>query len=175
MSPELKERFERACQAAVRAWPAEGQVLMLAEESSELAVAVHHWRRKRPLAGANLLAEMADVKIMIRQVELIVGATDEDLDDAMLVKIERLEKRLVDFATKVAMRARYMAHGYHATAIAVSAQDVLTQAEVMNAYNQGQRAREEGRPCGCPQCEPDRPFEGFDGFNEFNADGGDDD
>lgn len=29
MSPELKERFERACQAAVRAWPAEGQVLML--------------------------------------------------------------------------------------------------------------------------------------------------
>lgn len=84
-APE-KELYKRALQA----WGPENQRGMLAEECSELAVAVSHFKRGR-IEVDGLCEEIADVEIMIGQMRIMYGSIVDRIKNN---KLSRLEKRL---------------------------------------------------------------------------------
>lgn len=86
--------LDTICARASTVYDAQGQLAVLAEEASELAVAAHHVCRRREGATLSLIEEMADVRIMMRQAELILGIDHADVEKAMDRKLARLEQRL---------------------------------------------------------------------------------
>jgi len=153
MKPPLD--FHEVCERAAKTWPAKEQLGMLAEESSELAVAVHHVLRGRSGASSAMLGEMADVFIMLRQAELILGFSPEDVSEAIQLKLQRLVTRMDAHDTKAERAAERSAAshaGYHMEPVPVA--KTLPTFEIVAAHHQGARAREAGRSCGCPKCEP---------------------
>lgn len=82
---------------ALRHYGYRGQVIKTAEECSELSAAIMRFispepREQDPIIG--LVEELADVEIMLKQMRLIFG--NSAIDDAVVVKLNRLEKRLDD-------------------------------------------------------------------------------
>ena len=76
---------------AIDEWGEDAQLDMAIEEMSELITALQHRRRER-ISDDDVAEEIADVKILIRQLELMF---DEDkVDDEYWDKITRLEHRL---------------------------------------------------------------------------------
>ena len=73
---------------AIVAWGAEAQLLMLCEESNELALAVHHYLRGRTDRG-HIAEEIADVELMLEQIKALFGADFTDL-----VRKWRVTKRM---------------------------------------------------------------------------------
>lgn len=65
---------------------------MLQEECGELIVAVGHYLRGRDGSEDNLCEELADVRIMVEQIEVALGnaAVEEYRDN----KLQRLKRRL---------------------------------------------------------------------------------
>lgn len=61
--------------ASVKKWGLRSQILMLAEEASELSVACLHWLRKKKqcYAAASLAEEMADCELMLDEIKLALG------------------------------------------------------------------------------------------------------
>lgn len=88
MAHDYSALFRRA----IDVWGERPQVLMLAEEASELAVAALHFLRGRPGSIDGLAEEIADVEIMCAQIRTIVG--DEWVDKHRRLKLERLRGRL---------------------------------------------------------------------------------
>jgi hypothetical protein len=78
---------------ALKKWGAIRQLEMLAEECAELIVKVHHWKRGR-IVGELLLAEVADVEIMVEQMRVAFGDTQIDLHKRE--KLHRLNQRVND-------------------------------------------------------------------------------
>ena len=77
---------------AVETYGMDSQMRMLQEECGELIVAVGHYLRGREGSIANLCEELADVKIMVEQMEIALdNPAIEDLYD---YKLGRLKKRL---------------------------------------------------------------------------------
>lgn len=76
--------------AAITEWGSEAQIDMAIEEMSELTTALLHARRNRE---ANIAEEIADVRIMIAQLELIFKNSDE-VEKIKAEKIDRLARRL---------------------------------------------------------------------------------
>lgn len=69
--------------------------LMIAqEECAELIVAINKYRRCQSDTCMDILEELADVSIMIEYVLITLGFTDEDLQKAVFVKIQREKRRL---------------------------------------------------------------------------------
>lgn len=87
------DRLNVACCEALRLWGAQSQVAMVIEECAELIQAVTHWQRGRATA-AQVLSEIADVRIVSEQARLIVGASDDQVAQHVLAKLIRLESRL---------------------------------------------------------------------------------
>lgn len=89
---------------AVSTWGINFQTDMAIEEMSELVKAVLKWRRAKTLeqrmdCEKNIIEEIADVKIMIAQLEIMF--TDEGIDskqvqDVIDQKIARLENKLTN-------------------------------------------------------------------------------
>lgn len=80
---------------AIEKWGESSQIEMIMEECLELAMAINKLRRKdgdphKPFADVH--DEIADVKIMIAQAELIFDK--EEIDKRVAFKMERLEKRI---------------------------------------------------------------------------------
>ncbi len=77
---------------ALRAWGFDSQMRMAVEECAELIRAVCHFERAILGSRENVIEEIADVKIMIRQMELIFGA--DKVQAIVNGKMERLAERL---------------------------------------------------------------------------------
>ena len=91
------EKRQEVYNQALNKWGAKAQMEMALEEAIELALAIRKEIRKnneqtlRDLAG-----EVADVKIMIEQIELMMKDSDfsKQVDQIMDFKIYRLRERL---------------------------------------------------------------------------------
>lgn len=68
------------------------QIDMLVEECAELIVAVNHYKRDREHALSDILSEIADVEIMIKQMRLIFH--DNEINNLIEYKTRRLKNRL---------------------------------------------------------------------------------
>lgn len=91
----IKERKRQECtsicQDALMAYGNEAQIDMLCEEVGELLSAINKYRRGR-CAKKDVVTEIADVEIMLRQMELIFG-WDEVMEERQY-KLIRLRQRL---------------------------------------------------------------------------------
>jgi NTP pyrophosphatase (non-canonical NTP hydrolase) len=81
---------EEILQAAVDTYGVKAQEDVCIEEMSELTKAIIKNRRSDGAATANIIEEIADVQIMLDEMRLIYGSTEEQ--DAF--KINRLQKRI---------------------------------------------------------------------------------
>ena len=77
---------------AIKQWGEDLQIALAQEECAELIVAIAHKRRGRESSTENLIEEIADVKIMVRQLELMFGA--EAVEKVVQAKMARLARRL---------------------------------------------------------------------------------
>lgn len=73
----------------------EKQLDMVQEECAELIQAISKWKRyNNTKAKLNIIEEVADVTIMLEQLKIMFGITEEILQDEIDCKIDRLEKRM---------------------------------------------------------------------------------
>lgn len=90
--------FESVFARALKVWGQESQLRMAQEECAELIVAISKILREKPLPRhngnplENLFEEIADVKIMIGQLEVLFGPAN--IAHYVGKKIKRLEERL---------------------------------------------------------------------------------
>lgn len=95
MDEQIRQR-EDLLQQAISIFGESKQFGMAIEECGELIVAVSHYQRLRPGRRAVLLGEIADVRIMMAQLELILAARVE-VDLLITEKLERLALRLKEY------------------------------------------------------------------------------
>lgn len=86
-------KLQKVCFDAIKMYGSKLQLRQLQEECSELAIAVSHFVREREGARDEMIEEMADVYICLRQAIFILGCCD-DFNVAVDLKIDRLEDRL---------------------------------------------------------------------------------
>lgn len=89
-----KEEIKTIETDAIQTYGIESQMRMLQEECGELIVAVGHYLRGRNGSLANLCEELADVKIMVEQME--VALDNPAVEVWYNQKLERLKKRLAE-------------------------------------------------------------------------------
>lgn len=80
---------------AIEMWGNDAQLEMIIEECIELALAIQRLKRKKGDSEqkiADVIDEIADVKIMVRQGELIFGS--EAVNERVDFKMKRLVKKL---------------------------------------------------------------------------------
>lgn len=78
-------------------WGLASQVIMLAEESAELAVATLHLNRASKdtrKSWKSFVGEVADVEIMLAEMKHYFPELVEQVERTKIKKLERLEKRL---------------------------------------------------------------------------------
>lgn len=84
---------KRILERAIATYGVDAQKIMIFEEMSELQKEICKDTR-----GANnreaIIEETADVLIMIEQLKIMHHITDEELEEVMKFKVDRLEKRL---------------------------------------------------------------------------------
>ena len=91
----INETLERA----VEVYGKSAQIDMIQEECIELSHAICKLRRKRGDSDKkidNLIDELADVKIMMMQADIIFKEYKNDIDERIDFKINRLIKRMND-------------------------------------------------------------------------------
>jgi NTP pyrophosphatase (non-canonical NTP hydrolase) len=89
---ELENNQEQILKLAIAKWGEELQTNLAQEECAELIAAIAHYRRGRTNSLDAMIEEIADVKIMITQMEIMFGK--DKVDEVVIRKIERLSKRL---------------------------------------------------------------------------------
>ena len=89
-----QKREAQILEGAIKKWGPEAQIVIAMEEMAELTKALTKYLRYGEISPVmeNLKSEMADVSIMLNQLELIFGPPD----DEEIEKLERLERRLQD-------------------------------------------------------------------------------
>ena len=98
MSATTGEEYTRR---AIRAYGAENQVCQAQEECGELISVLNQYRRGR-CTTFEVLAEMADVEIMLDQLKIIYGQDAFCLKK--MEKVERLEQRLDEWESGKAFK-----------------------------------------------------------------------
>ena len=93
-SEALELIVQGVCTSAIKHYGMANQLNQLQEECGELVAAVSHLRRDRAGALYNLVSELADVMIMVRQLRIAVGP--EVFDMELLRKLARLESRITE-------------------------------------------------------------------------------
>lgn len=79
---------------AIEIYGEQAQLMTSCEELGELIQAISKYNRKGAVMKDSLTEEIADVLIMISQIQLMAGLDNVDIMQRMLEKIERLEGRL---------------------------------------------------------------------------------
>ena len=74
-------------------WGADTQILKAVCELNELSLALLHYREGK-ISEDEILTEMADVEIMTNQLKLVFGFFEEELDDEVNKKLNKLESIL---------------------------------------------------------------------------------
>jgi len=83
-------------QDAVDLWGSESQICMAAEEAGELITALMKFgRRRNGTTAEEVIDEIADVYVMLKQLELIFD--DERIKDRYQYKLRRLKERIYDW------------------------------------------------------------------------------
>lgn len=99
---ELKESTDKPLKEFLSEYGADAQVDMAIEEMSELTKAFLKWRRSRKnvmllkKTSENIAEEIADVRIMLRRMELLFGCESqvrEQMEYKVQRQMERLEER----------------------------------------------------------------------------------
>ena len=94
----MDKEFKKAYQAFLDKWGVEMQSIMAIEEMSELTKALCKIKRVKELGGdyekalENLREEIADVKNMAEQLELVYG--EQEIEEIRKQKIERTLKKV---------------------------------------------------------------------------------
>ena len=83
----------KAYRKFVKAWGEGAQLVMVLEETAELQKEVCKTIRGR-VNAIELIDEMADVRVMLEQLQFIYGITDEHLEGIMDQKVIRTLKKL---------------------------------------------------------------------------------
>jgi NTP pyrophosphatase (non-canonical NTP hydrolase) len=78
---------------AINTYGKEKQFHQCVEELGELIVAISHYLRNRPNAKEEVAEELADAKLMIRQVELMMDM-EKEVDMYISAKLRRLAYKL---------------------------------------------------------------------------------
>ena len=92
MNKHETDLFDRC----LKAWGLNAQLLMLAEESSELSTATLHLLRTKKANIENFAEEIADVELMLSEIKYFHRHTDLNymIYNSRILKINRLIKRL---------------------------------------------------------------------------------
>lgn len=85
-------RTTKMCEKAVEKWGVDAQLVILIEECSELTKEATkmlrgHGRRE------NMIEELADVTVMCEQMRIILGLSDDQLEDMAKAKMIRTMER----------------------------------------------------------------------------------
>lgn len=93
ITPACRELYERA----IAKWGVDAQVAMAVEECAELIVTLQHLnRRLKEVEPKELTDEVADVLVMLEQLQVMFGISGYDLYAAKMAKLSRLKERLDD-------------------------------------------------------------------------------
>jgi len=95
MSMEIKH--EKILSDAIKLYGEEAQIDMMIEEAGELITALMHYKRGR-VTKDKVCEEIADVKIMAGQMEIIFGKFNTRVQEEF--KINRLEERMIVHRSK---------------------------------------------------------------------------
>lgn len=98
-----REKRDAAYCRFITEYGADVQMNQAVEELSELIKALMKWKRphvSQAYARADIIDEIADVRIMCRQMELLFEAEPGEVEDRIDYKIERQLKRIGDAGTE---------------------------------------------------------------------------
>lgn len=93
MEITARENQRRIMLEAISTFGQFGQLGVLQEECAELIAAVSRYRRGRPNAEHNLVEELADVSIMVKEIILAINC-DEAVEKKCEIKLKQLKKRI---------------------------------------------------------------------------------
>ena len=98
MTVHFTENETKIMQRALDQWGLNAQVGQAVEECAELIVALQKYINRTPLQENtdNILDEIADVEMMLAQMRLILGISDEALRNRIEYKFERLCRYLAN-------------------------------------------------------------------------------
>lgn len=88
------EAEEQAILKITKSYSKETKIIQAMEEASELITALSHYRRYRRGSRSELLEEMVDMDLMLRQLKIITEAEDDELDPLRQQKIQRQLNRI---------------------------------------------------------------------------------
>jgi NTP pyrophosphatase (non-canonical NTP hydrolase) len=89
----MKIKHDLVLLEALKTWGEIAQLNMLIEEMSELTKEI--CKRSRGSDNINeMIDEVADVTIMLRQVKIALGITDDELENQIDFKVNRIVERL---------------------------------------------------------------------------------
>ena len=95
MDPTIEPR-RVLLERAVHEWGKPSQVFMVMEEAGELLTALARWTRGRS-TEAELITEIADLRIMLAQVEVMAGLDGDAVEAEVARKLARLSSRLQEY------------------------------------------------------------------------------
>lgn len=93
-------KLQQTCLRAINQYGNEAQFRQLQEECNELAVAVSHYIRQKRGSKGELIEELADVYICLRQALLMLQCWD-DFYNKINLKVDDLAGRLPDESQEV--------------------------------------------------------------------------
>ena len=91
MLPEEEKQYSQA----IKLWSPIAQIGMLHEEMAELVIAINKFDRGKDNLD-HIAEEMADVKIMLDQMQILFKISDEDLKRWHDIKFKKMKKMLED-------------------------------------------------------------------------------
>ena len=91
-----KDEMKKVCRQAVGKWGEEAQLRQAQEEAAELIVAINHYLRGRALSLDHLVRELADMRIMMEQLEFILAIEGKTADYERRIEsmIESLQEKI---------------------------------------------------------------------------------
>jgi len=89
----MKHTEQEILQKAIQTWGKEAQVLMVLEEMAELQKEILKNINRGKENLAEMVDEITDVEIMLTQLKMIYGVTDQ-VQNHRPEKLEKIEKRL---------------------------------------------------------------------------------
>ena len=88
--------IKEVCGRVLAKYGIQNQALMLGEEFGELFKAINKRLRNKTLDNKEIIEEMADLRIMLVQMEIFFDIDSMSLSEAVGRKIARIEQRLKD-------------------------------------------------------------------------------
>lgn len=81
---------------AIALWGVDAQIHQTVEETGEFLTALskHYWRDPKDGTRTDLIDEMFDLELMLAQLRLMLGVTEEEFQSRKLLKMEKFKKQM---------------------------------------------------------------------------------